>query len=98
EVTRPRPPSRRSANTAVAAVRETAQTKTTGQLKRHGGGATLFVDCSSFTDEDWAQVRGEQPDVRHRPAVVFRARPTGRIEAYAKGSVPLDLDDAVTWV
>ena len=98
EVTRPRPPNRRAASTAVAAVRETAQTKTSGQLKRHGGGATLFVDCSSFTDDDWAQVRGEQPDVRHRPAVVFRARPSGGIEAYAKGSVPLDLDGAVTWV
>ena len=98
EVTRPRPPTRRHADTPVAAVRETAETKTSGQLQRHGGGAVLFVDCSSFRDDEWAAVKGEQPGVRHRPAVVFRARPSGRVEAYSKGSVPLDLDDAVEWV
>ncbi len=98
EVTRPLPPEERSAGTPVAAVRDTAQTKTSGQLSEHGGGATLFVDCSSFRDDEWAAVRGERPEVHHRPAVVFRARPSGRIEAYAKGSVPLDLDAAVEWV
>ncbi|WP_224270532.1 DUF5784 family protein [Haloprofundus salinisoli] len=98
EVTRPLPTDRRSAGTPVAAVRDTAETKTSGQLERHGGGVTLFVDCSSFPDDDWRAVRGEKPDVRHRPAVVFRTRPSGRVEAYRKGSVPLDLDDAVEWV
>ncbi len=98
EVTRPLPTDRRSAGTPVAAVRDTAETKTSGQLERHGGGVTLFVDCSSFPDDDWWAVRGEKPDVRHRPAVVFRTRPSGDVEAYRKGSVPLDLDDAVEWV
>jgi hypothetical protein len=98
EVTRPRPPTRRRAPTPVAAVRETAETKTSGQLQKHGGGAVLFVDCSGFRDDEWAAVRGERPGVRHRPAVVFRPRPSGRIEAYSKGSVPLDLDGAVEWV
>ena len=91
EVTRPRPPSRRAANTPVAAVRDTAETKTNGQLSAHGGGVTLFVDCSSFPDDAWAAVLGEKPDVRHRPATVFRVRPDGRLEGYTKGSVPLEL-------
>ncbi|USZ69618.1 DUF5784 family protein [Halorussus salilacus] len=95
EVTRPRPPTRRNASTPVAAVRETAETKTSGQLKKHGGGAVLFVDCSSFRDDEWRAVKGEQPGVHHRPAVVFRARPSGEVEAYSKGSVPLDLGGAV---
>jgi hypothetical protein len=98
EVTRPLPPTRRAANTAVAAVRETAETKTNGQLERHGGGVTLLVDCSSFRDDEWAQLKGEQPGVRHRPAAVLRARPSGRIEGYAKGSLPIDLDPVVSWV
>ena len=98
EVTRPRPPTRRRASTPVAAVRETAETKTSGQLQEHGGGAVLFVDCSGFRDDEWAAIKGEQPDVRHRPAVVFRARPDGSVEAYSKGSVPLDLGGAVEWV
>ncbi len=97
EVTRPLPPTHRAASTAVAAVRETAETKTSGQLAEHGGGITLFVDCSSFRDDEWAQVRGEKPSVGHRPAVVFRVRPSGWTEAYAKGSVPIELDD-VEWV
>ena len=91
EVTRPRPPSRRAANTPVAAVRDTAETKTNGQLSAHGGGVTLFVDCSSFPDDEWHALLAEQPDVRHRPAFVFRMRPDGRVEGYQKGSVPLDL-------
>ena len=98
EITRPSPPSRRAAGTPVAAVRETAATKTSGQLSKHGGGAVLFVDCSSFLDDQWAAIRGERPDVRHRPAVVFRARPSGHVEGYRKGRVPLDLDDAIEWV
>ncbi|WP_122088801.1 DUF5784 family protein [Halalkalicoccus subterraneus] len=98
EVTRPLPPTRRAANTAVAAVKETAETKTSGQLAEHGGGITLFVDCSSFRDDEWAQVSGEQPAVGHRPAMVFRARPSGRIEAYSTGSLPVGLDETVEWV
>ena len=91
EVTRPLPPTKRAAGTPVAAVRDTAKTKTSGQLSAHGGGVTLFVDCSSFPDDAWAGVMGERPDVGHRPAVVFRVRPDGRVEGYAKGSVPLSL-------
>jgi hypothetical protein len=91
EVTRPLPPERRSAGTPSAAVRDTAQTKTSGQLQDHGGGVVLFVDCSSFPDDDWRAVYGEKPEVHHRPAVVFRTRPSGRIEGYTKGSVPLDV-------
>jgi len=98
EVTRPQPPANRSASGPVAAVRDTAETKTSGQLAEHGGGAVLFVDCSSFRDDSWRAVRGEQPDVRHRPAVVYRARPNGRIEAYSKGSVPLELGAALEFV
>ena len=96
EVTRPQPPGTRAATGPVAAVRETAETKTNGQLSAHGGGATLFVDCSSFRDDEWAAVRGEQPDVRHRPAVVYRTRPDGHVEGYRKGAVPLELDDVLT--
>lgn len=92
EVTRPQPTSGRAASGPVQAVRETAETKTSGQLDRHGGGVTLFVDCSSFPDDDWAAVLGEQPEVRHRPAVVFRIRPDGTVEGYTKGAVPLSLD------
>ena len=91
EVTRPLPPNRRNANSPVAAVRDTAETKTSGQLEAHGGGATLFVDCSSFPDDDWRAVAAERPDVRHRPAVVFRMRPSGRAEGYTKGRVPVDV-------
>jgi hypothetical protein len=91
EVTRPLPPNRRAANSPVVAVRDTAQTKTDGQLEHHGGGAVLFVDCSSFPDDDWRAVLGEKPEVRHRPAAVFRIRPDGRVEGYTKGRVPLDL-------
>ncbi|MFC4436200.1 MULTISPECIES: DUF5784 family protein [Natrialbaceae] len=98
EVTRPQPPANRAAAGPVAAVRDTAETKTNGQLAEHGGGAVLFVDCSSFRDDAWNAVRGEQPDVRHRPAVVYRARPDGRIEGYTKGSVPLELDDELEFV
>ncbi|MDG5757914.1 DUF5784 family protein [Natronococcus sp. A-GB1] len=98
EVTRPQPPANRAAAGPVAAVRDTAETKTDGQLAEHGGGAVLFVDCSSFRDDAWAAVRGEQPDLRHRPAVVYRARPNGHVEGYRKGSVPLEFGDAIEFV
>ncbi|OVE83435.1 DUF5784 family protein [Natronolimnobius baerhuensis] len=98
EVTRPQPPMNRAAEGPVAAVRDTAETKVNGQLANHGGGAVLFVDCSSFRDDAWAAVRGEQPDVRHRPAVVYRARPNGHVEAYQKGSVPLEFGDSLEFV
>ncbi|WP_049912593.1 DUF5784 family protein [Natrialba hulunbeirensis] len=98
EVTRPQPPTNRAADGPVAAVRDTAETKTNGQLAEHGGGAVLFVDCSSFRDDAWAAVRGERPDVRHRPAVVYRARPNGRVEGYQKGSVPLELAEAIEFL
>ncbi|WIV66692.1 DUF5784 family protein [Natrialbaceae archaeon AArc-T1-2] len=98
EVTRPQPPADRAAASPVAAVRETAETKATGQLAEHGGGAVLFVDCSSFRDDAWAAVRGERPEVSHRPAVVYRARPSGHVEGYSKGSVPLELETAFEFV
>ncbi|MFB6220855.1 MAG: DUF5784 family protein [Halolamina sp.] len=98
EVTRPLPPKHRAAGSPITAVRETAETKSTGQLEEHGGGVTLFVDCSSFPDDDWQAVAGERPEVRHRPAVVFRLRPDGRVEGYRKGGLPLDLDPAIEWV
>jgi len=91
EVTRPVPTNKRAAHTPVAAVKDTAQTKTSGQLDAHGGGAVLFVDCSSFPDDEWRRILGEQPEVHHRPAVVFRVRPDGTVQGYTKGSVPLDL-------
>ena len=91
EVTRPLPPNRRSANSPVTAVRDTAESKTSGQLTRHAGGVVLCVDCSSFPDDDWAAVLAEQPAVRHKPAIVFRARPDGTYEGYTIGRVPLDV-------
>jgi len=91
EVTRPTPTGERSAGTPIAAVRETAATKSDGQLEAHGGGVVLFVDCSSFPDDEWRSVVAEEPEVHHRPAVVFRLRPSGRYEGYTKGSVPLDI-------
>lgn len=89
EVTRPSPPASRTANTPVAAVKDTAETKTGGQLQNHGGGVTLFVDCSSFPADAWAALSSEQPDIGHRPAVVFRMRPTSEVTGYTKGSVPM---------
>lgn len=90
EVTRPVGPADRVAG-AVRAVRETAATKTDGQLSAHGGGAVLFVDCSSFRDGQWREVRRERPSVGHRPAVIYRTRPNDYVEGYTEGSVPLDL-------
>lgn len=97
EVTRPVNPRDRVAGGPVAAVRDTASTKATGQLSKHGGGAVLFVDCSSFDDGQWGAVIGDQPSVGHRPAVVYRARPSGKIEGYREGSVPLELGDSIAF-
>lgn len=97
EVTRPQPPGQRAANTPVAAVRATSAAKTDGQLAAHEA-ATLFVDCTGFRDDEWNAVRGERPAVGHEPAVIFRARPNGRIEGYKRGASPVDLDAAIEWV
>jgi hypothetical protein len=96
EVTRPLPPSERVANSPTAALKDTAATKTDGQLEAHGGGVTLFVDCSSFPERAWRKIDTKQPDVGHRPAVVFWMRPSGRVEGYEKGSIPFDLGDCRT--
>ncbi|MFB6142060.1 MAG: DUF5784 family protein [Halorientalis sp.] len=95
EVTRPQPPATRAASSAVQSLRETAETKTSGQLAAHEGGVVLFVDCSSFSDAGWRDIRRERPEVRHRPAVVFRVRPGEPVEGYTKGAVPLDLPDGI---
>lgn len=98
EVTRPQPPARRShADHPVAAVVETGGAKRTDQLAEHPD-AALFVDCTSFTDAEWAAVAGEKPHVGHEPTVVYRVRPGGRIEGYRHGGLPFDLGDAVAWV
>ena len=91
EVTRPAPPHRRRTSNPISAVRSTAETKVNGQLDEHAGGVVLFVDCSGFRDDDWAAVRAERPDVRHRPAVVYRIRPDGSAEGYSKGETQLGL-------
>jgi len=96
EVTRPLPPSERAANSPTAALKDTAATKTDGQLEAHGGGVTLFVDCSSFPERAWRRIKEKRPDVGHRPAVVFWMRPSGRVEGYEKGSIPFDLGDCRT--
>ncbi|WP_435077670.1 DUF5784 family protein [Halococcus sp. AFM35] len=90
EVTRPGRPTGRAADTPTAAVRETALAKTDGQLAAHPD-TVLFVDCTSFYDDEWAALRGEKPGVGHRPAVVFRVRPDGSVAGYCDGGVPLDL-------
>jgi hypothetical protein len=95
EVTRPSPPAERTADSAPTAVRQTAAVKTTGQLQQHGGGVTLFVDCSSFTDDGWRAILAERPSVGHRPAVVFRAGPDGTWAGYTVGSVPIALPDGI---
>ncbi len=97
EVTRPEPPARRThADHPVAAVKETGGAKRTDQLAKHPN-ATLFVDCTSFTDAEWSAVAGERPVVGHEPTVVFRARPDGSIEGYRHGRLPFDLDGAITF-
>ncbi|MFB6111929.1 MAG: DUF5784 family protein [Halobacteriaceae archaeon] len=96
EVTRPLPPADRSADSPITAIRETAATKTGGQLARHGGGATLVVDCSSFGYDAWEQIQTARPELGHRPALVFWTRPTCSVEYYDQGKVPLDLAPLVT--
>ena len=93
EVTRPLPPNRRAATSPTAALKDTASTKTSGQLEAHGGGVTLFVDCSSFPERAWRKIEEGRPDVGHRPAVVFWMRPSGRVEGYTRGSLPFDLGE-----
>ena len=93
EVTRPLPTARRSVDSPVAAVKASGDAKTNDQIAIHGN-AVLVVDCSSFPDDEWAQILGERPDLGHEPAVVFRMRPSGRTEGYAKGNLTLDLDGA----
>lgn len=97
EVTRPRSPSRRTADTPAAALKQTAGAKTDDQLDAHPN-ALLLVDCSSFRDDEWNAVKGEQPSISHAPAVVFRARPNGSVEGYTVGNPPLDLDGSIHWV
>lgn len=92
EVTRPSAPADRAASTAVSAIRETVSTKTDDQLAAHGGGVTLFVDCSSFGDGAWRNLLEAKPDVGHKPAIVFRVRPGSPIEGYQLGGVPIGLD------
>jgi len=95
EVVRPQPVSRRSsANTPIAAIRESTAAKATGQL-RNNDDAVLVVDCTSFPDDEWRALVGEQPSLDHHPAVVIRARPDDFIEGYELGDVPLEVDEAV---
>lgn len=90
EVTRPEPPARRRAGTPEAAVRETTDSKTRDQLQAHPD-AVLMVDCSSFRDDEWRPLLAEQPEPGHEPSVVYRLRPDGSVEGYARGPVPAGL-------
>jgi len=90
EVTRPMPPSQRRADTAVGALKASGDAKTRDQLAAHPG-AVLAVDCTSFRDDEWRRVLGEQPSVGYEPLVVFRYRPDGTLEGYSRGSVPFAL-------
>jgi hypothetical protein len=91
EVTRPEPPARRRAGTPAAALRETVTGKSNDQLSAHNE-AVVFVDCSSFRDDEWNAVAGEQPAAGHEPAVVYRMRPDGHVAGYTRGDVGLRLD------
>jgi hypothetical protein len=90
EVTRPEPPTRRRAGTPAVALRETVAGKQNNQLNAHAD-AVVFVDCSSFRDDEWQSIAAEHPDVGHDPAVVYRMRPDGSVEGYTRGPEPLDL-------
>lgn len=90
EVTRPEPPTRRRAGTPTSAIRETVDGKLGNQLLAHDG-AVVFVDCTSFRDDEWAAIRAEKPGVGYKPAVVYRMRPDGSTDGYAHGAPSLDL-------
>lgn len=94
EVTRPEPPERRRAGTPAAAVRETTDSKTHDQLQAHPG-ATLFVDCSSFRDDEWQALLAERPPTGYEPSLVYRVRPDDSVEGYARGSIPSAVADTV---
>lgn len=95
EVTRPEPPTRRRAGTPAHAIRDTVSGKQQNQLAAHPD-AVVFVDCSSFRDDEWQAVMADQPEAGHEPAVVYRARPDGRIEGYIHGETTLNLRAALT--
>lgn len=90
EVTRPEPPTRRRAGTPAAALRETVDGKRGDQLQAHSE-AVIFVDCSSFRDDEWNAVAAERPHPGHEPAVVYWLRPDGRTEGYTCGDVGLSV-------
>jgi len=93
EVTRPEPPTRRRAGTPAGAIRDTVGSKTGTQLQAHPD-AVVFVDCTSFRDDEWRAVADGRPQVGHEPAVVYRFRPDGMAAGYVRGTTALDLDDA----
>lgn len=90
EVTRPEPPRRRRAGTPAAAIKETVDGKRGTQL-RAAPNALLLVDCTSFEADEWRTLLDDKPTVGHEPVVVYRYRPDGQKQAYAKGDLPLDL-------
>lgn len=94
EVTRPEPPTRRRAGTPASALRETVSGKTGTQLDAHPG-AVLFVDCTSFRDDEWFAVRDAEPSVGYTPAVVYRMRPDGSVSGYILGNPGLSLSDSL---
>ena len=81
----------------IVAVEETGSAKRSGQLAKHPDSA-LFIDCTSFPDDEWAAVRGEKPGVGHEPTIVFRIRPNGHVEGYRHGELSFDLGGAIEWV
>lgn len=91
EVTRPQPPAQRRAGTPVRALRETVRGKIGNQLEAHPG-AIVFVDCTSFRDDEWSTIRDEHPTVGHSPAVVYRMRPDRAPEGYTLGDPPLSFE------
>jgi len=94
EVTRPEPPTRRRTGTPTRAIIDTVEGKLSTQLDAHPD-AVLFVDCTSFRDDEWQAVTAEQPDVGHEPAVVYRMRPDGRAAGYIRGEMILNLAAAL---
>jgi hypothetical protein len=91
EVTRPEPPTRRRAGTPASALRETVDGKTGTQLDAHPG-TVLFVDCTSFRDDEWFTIRDAQPSVGYTPAVVYRMRPEKPPSGYVIGEPNLDVE------